>query len=158
MSSVNIGPDSNRVIESLSNLKWFVVMDPFPTAASDFWKAPGVESEELQTEVFFLPTTHGIEKSGSFVNSGRWAQWKHQALPAEGEIRNDNYIIAQLFLRMKKLYEEEGGAFPDPILNLTWEYSNQDDPPAEDLSAELNEKHLTTGLLLDPFLDAKHDH
>ncbi len=157
MSSVNVGPDSNRVIESLSNLKWFVVMDPFPTASSEFWHAPGVDPEEVQTEVFFLPTTHWIEKSGAFVNSGRWAQWKHQALPAEGDIKNDNYIIAQLFLRMRELYEEEGGAFPDPILNLTWEYSNQDDPPAEDLSAEINGKDLTTGLLLDTFLDAKDD-
>src|SRR5680860_949833 len=116
-----------------------------------------VDPEEVQTEVFFLPTTHWIEKSGAFVNSGRWAQWKHQALPAEGEIRNDNYIIAQLFLRLRKLYEEEGGAFPDPILNLTWEYSNLDDPPAEDLSAEINGKDLTTGLILDTFLDAKDD-
>ena len=31
MSSVNIGPDSNRIIKSLSALKWFVVMDPSPT-------------------------------------------------------------------------------------------------------------------------------
>ena len=81
MSSVNIGPDSNRVIESLSALKWFVVMDPFQTASSTFWKAPGVESKDVQTEVFFLPTSHWIEKAGSFVNSGRWVQWKHEALP-----------------------------------------------------------------------------
>ena len=157
MSSVNIGPDSNRVIESLSALKWFVVMDPFQTASSTFWKAPGVESKDVQTEVFFLPTTHWIEKSGAFTNSGRWAQWKHQALPPEGNIRNDNYILAQLFLRLRKLYEEEGGAFPDPILNLTWPYLNQDDPPTEELSAEINGKDLTTGLLLDTFLDAKDD-
>jgi formate dehydrogenase major subunit len=157
MSSVNIGPDSNRVIESLSNLRWFVVMDPFPTASSEFWDAPGVDPEDVQTEVFFLPTTHWIEKAGAFVNSGRWAQWKHQALPPEGDIKNDNYILAQLFLRMRKLYEEEGGVFPDPILNLTWNYSDQDDPPAEDLSAEINGRDLSTGLLLDTFLDAKDD-
>jgi formate dehydrogenase major subunit len=157
MSSVNIGPDSNRVIESLSALRWFVVMDPFPTASSEFWHAPGVDPEEVQTEVFFFPTTHWIEKSGAFVNSGRWAQWKHAALPPEGDIRNDNYILAQLFLRIKRLYEEEGGVFPDPILNLTWEYSNQDDPPLEELSAEINGRDLKTGLLLDTFLDAKDD-
>jgi formate dehydrogenase major subunit len=157
MSSVNIGPDSNRVIESLSTLKWFVVMDPFPTASSEFWHAPGVDPEDVQTEVFFLPTTHWIEKSGAFTNSGRWAQWKHAALPPEGDIRNDNYILAQLFLRLKRLYEEEGGVFPEPILNLTWPYSVPDDPPIEELSAEINGKDLTTGLLLDTFLDAKDD-
>jgi formate dehydrogenase major subunit len=157
MSSVNIGPDTNRILESLSALKWFVVMDPLPTSSSEFWRAPGVNPEDVETEVFFLPTTHWIEKSGAFTNSGRWAQWKHAALPPDGDIQDDNYIIAQLFLRIKKLYEEEGGVLPDPILNLTWPYSNQDNPPTEELSAEINGKNLETGLLLSTFLDAKDD-
>jgi len=157
MSSVNIGPDSNRIIESLSNLKWFVIMDPLPTASSEFWHAPGVDPADIQTEVFFLPTTHWIEKSGSFVNSGRWAQWKHPALPASEGIRDDSYIIAQLFLRIKELYKKEGGAFPDPILNLTWDYSNPDNPPLEELAQEINGRDLESGLQLETFLDAKDD-
>ena len=114
----------------------------------------------FETEVFFLPTTHWIEKSGSFVNSGRWAQWKHQALPAtEGDIRDDNYIIAQLFLRIRALYEEEGGAFPDPILNLTWDYSSADDPPLEELSARRSMATTSRAgpSARDTFLDAKDD-
>ena len=157
MSSVNVGADSNRVARSLANLKWFVVMDPLPTSSSEFWRAPGVDPAEVQTEVFFFPTTHWIEKSGAFVNSGRWVQWKHAALPPEGEIRDDNYILAQLFKRLKKLYQEEGGAFPDPILNLTWDYSNPENPPLEELSAEINGRNLNTGLLLSTFDDAKED-
>ena len=157
MSSVNIGPDSNRVIESLSNLEWFVIMDPFVTASADFWRAPGVDPAEVQTEVFFLPTTHWIEKSGAFTNSGRWVQWKHAALPPEGDIKNDNYIIAQLFKRIEALYEEEGGVFPEPILNLTWDYTNLDDPPLEELSAEMNGRDLNSGTLLETFADAQDD-
>ncbi len=157
MSSVNIGPDSNRVLEALSNLKWFVVMDPFPTASSEFWHAPGINPEDVDTEVFFLPTTHWIEKAGAFTNSGRWAQWKHAALPPEGDIRNDNYIMAQLFQRLRRLYNEEGGAFPDPILNLKWDYTNSDDPQAEELAQEINGRDLKTGLLLSSFADAKDD-
>ena len=157
MSSVNIGPDSNRIIESLSNLKWFVIMDPLETASSEFWHAPGVDPADVQTEVFFLPTTHWIEKSGAFTNSGRWAQWKHAALPAEPGIEDDNYILAQLFLRLKALYEEEGGPMPDAIVNLTWPYSNPDNPPLEELSQEINGRDLKSGLLLSTFLDAKDD-
>ena len=157
MSSVNIGPDSNRIIESLSNLKWFVIMDPLPTASSEFWHAPGVDPADVQTEVFFLPTTHWIEKSGSFVNSGRWVQWKHPALPATEGIRDDTYILAQLYLRIKELYEKEGGAFPDPILNLTWEYSSADNPPLEEIAQEINGRDLKSGLQLETFLDAKDD-
>jgi formate dehydrogenase major subunit len=157
MSSVNIGPDSNRIIESLSNLRWFVIMDPLPTASSEFWHAPGVDPEDVQTEVFFLPTTHWIEKSGSFTNSGRWAQWKHPALPAEKDIRDDNYILSRLFLRLRELYEEEGGPFPDPLRNLTWPYSDPENPPLEELAQEINGRDLKSGLLLSTFLDSKDD-
>ncbi|MPZ88927.1 MAG: molybdopterin-dependent oxidoreductase [Nitriliruptorales bacterium] len=157
MSSVNIGPDSNRIIESLSNLRWFVVMDPLPTASSEFWQAPGVDPETVQTEVFFFPTTHWIEKAGAFVNSGRWVQWKHAALPPIGEIKHDNWILAQLFLRLRALYEEEGGAMPDPILNLTWDYADQNTPGAEELAKEINGRDLSTGEQLSSFGDLKDD-
>ena len=44
-----------------------------------------------------VPTTHWIEKDGSFVNSGRWSQWKEQVLPPRGEARHDHWILAELF-------------------------------------------------------------
>ncbi len=157
MSSVNIGPDSNRVIRALSNLKWLVVMDPFPTASSEFWHGDGIDPASVDTEVFFLPTTHWIEKSGAFVNSGRWTQWKHAALPAEGELKDDVYILAQLLHRLRRLYQEEGGPFPDPIMDLTWPYSNPDNPPLEEVSKEINGVDLTTGRQLATFNDAKDD-
>jgi formate dehydrogenase major subunit len=157
MSSVNIGPDSNRQIETLSRLKWYVVMDPFPTASSEFWHGPGIDPSNIQTEVFFLPTTHWIEKSGSFTNSGRWAQWKHEALPIQGEIRNDVWILSGLLERLRELYRAEAGAFPDPIMNLSWDYTNPHDPPLEEVAREINGKDLSTGRQLASFDDAKED-
>ena len=64
-----------------------------------------------------LPATHWIEKDGSFTNSGRWAQWKEQVLPPEGEARHDHWIMAELFARVRELYQQQGGAFPDPVLD-----------------------------------------
>jgi formate dehydrogenase major subunit len=157
MSTINIGPDSNRMFEALSALRWFVVMDPLQTASSEFWKAPGVEPEQVQTEVFFFPTTHWIEKSGSFTNSGRWVQWKHAALPAHDEIADDNWILSQLFLRIRALYEEEGGAFPDPILNLTWDYTTPDNPDLEELAQEINGYDIAAGTRLSTFADLADD-
>lgn len=157
MSSVNIGPDSNRVIQALSRLKWLVVMDPFPTASSEFWHGEGIDPASVDTEVFFLPTTHWIEKAGAFVNSGRWTQWKHAALPAAGDVKDDAYILSQLLLRLQALYRAEGGAFPDPILNLDWPYSNPNNPPLEEVSREINGRDLTTGAQLSTFNDAKDD-
>src|SRR5919109_2958928 len=115
MTAASIGPDSNQVIQALGKLKWLVVMDALPTTSSEFWRAPGVDPASIQTEVFMLPTTHWIEKDGSFVNSGRWMQWKEAALPPEGEARHDHWILAELFDRVKTLYRQQGGKFPDAI-------------------------------------------
>ena len=130
MSGVNIGPDSSRMSESLGKLKWLVVMDPLPTATSEFWRQPGLDPKTIQTEVFFFPCTHWIEKDGSFVNSGRWAQWKCKVLDAPGQVKDDNWILGQLFLRLKALYAKEGGTLPEPILNLKWNYSEPGQPVA----------------------------
>src|SRR5437764_889020 len=106
MTATSIGPDSNRVMEALGNLKWLVVMDPLPTTSSEFWHAPGMDPASIKTEVFMLPTTHWIEKDGSFVNSGRWSQWKDQVLPTppEDKARHDHWILADLFNRVRTLY------------------------------------------------------
>jgi len=32
----------------------------------------------------------------------------------------------ELYFRVKKLYQKEKGAYPDPILNLTWKYGEKD--------------------------------
>ena len=120
MTATSIGPDSNQVLQALSNLKWLCVMDAFATTSSEFWHAPGMEPGKVQTEVFMLPATHWIEKDGSFTNSGRWAQWKDQVLPPEGEARHDHWILAELFQRVHDLYQQQGGKFPAPVLELTF--------------------------------------
>ncbi len=157
MSDVNIGPDSNRISQSLGNLKWLVVMDPLPTATSEFWRRPGVDSKSIQTEVFMFPCTHWIEKDGSFVNSGRWAQWKYKVLDPPGQVKDDNWIIGQLFLRLKALYKKEGGTLPEPILNLKWDYANPGNPSLDELAQEVNGFDLTTGNRLPAFSACKDD-
>src|SRR5690348_2525650 len=107
MTATSIGPDSNQVLQALSNLKWLCVMDPLPTTSSEFWNAPGMDPSKIQTEVFMLPATHWIEKDGSFTNSGRWAQWKEQVLPPEGNSMHDHWIMAELFARVKALYQSQ---------------------------------------------------
>src|SRR5947209_9514244 len=115
MTAASIGPDANQVQQALANLKWLVLMDPLPTTSSEFWHAPGVDSSQVKTEVFILPTTHSIEKDGSFANSARWSQRKDQVIPPQGQARHDHWILADLFNRVKKLYQAQGGKRPDPI-------------------------------------------
>src|ERR687887_637947 len=157
MTATSIGPDSNQVLQALSNLKWLCVMDAFPTTSSEFWRAPGIDPSKVQTEVFLLPTTHWIEKDGSFTNSGRWAQWKDQVLPPEGDSRHDHWILADLFDRVRTLYERGGGAFPDPIIDLTFDYADPRKPTLGELAREVNGKDLKTGKQMKSFKDLKDD-
>jgi len=157
MTATSIGPDSNQVLEGLAKLKWLVVMDPLPTTSSEFWRRPGIDPKSIQTEVFMLPTTHWIEKDGSFVNSGRWMQWKDQVIQPQGNARHDHWITAELFDRVKKLYKASGGKFPDPILNLTLEYKDPLKPTLDELLQEMNGKDLTTGKRMASFANLKAD-
>jgi formate dehydrogenase major subunit len=157
MTATSIGPDSNQVLQALSKLKWLCVMDPLPTTSSEFWSAPGMDASTVQTEVFMLPATHWIEKDGSFTNSGRWAQWKEQVLPPEGEARHDHWIMAELFERVRDLYRQQGGTFPDPILALTAQYRDARKPDLDEIAQEINGKDLTTGKRLATFGALKDD-
>jgi formate dehydrogenase major subunit len=157
MTATSIGPDSNQVMKALSRLKWLVVMDPLPTTSSEFWKAPGLDSKSIQTEVFMLPTTHWIEKDGSFTNSGRWAQWKEQVIPPEGKARHDHWIMADLFDRVRKLYKSQGGKFQDPVLALTLPYKDPVKPELDEIAQEINGRDLNTGKRLTSFALLKDD-
>src|SRR5882672_7193612 len=157
MTATSIGPDSNQILQALSNLKWLVVMDPLPTTSSEFWRAPGMDPAKIQTEVFMLPTTHWIEKDGSFVNSGRWSQWKEQVIPPEGEARHDNWILADLFDRVKTMYRQQGGKFPDPLLAMTLDYYVPKKPELKEIAREINGKDLLTGLQMTSFANLKAD-
>ncbi len=151
MTATSIGPDSNQVLEALSRLKWLCVMDPFRTTSSEFWNAPGMNPAKVQTEVFMLPATHWIEKDGSFTNSGRWVQWKDQVLPPEGEARHDHWILAELFLRVRELYEAQGGRYPDPVRELTMPYKDPRKPQLDEIAREINGSSLRTGKRLETF-------
>jgi formate dehydrogenase major subunit len=157
MTATSIGPDSNQVLEALGKLKWLCVMDPFATTSSEFWNAPGMNPAKIQTEVFMLPATHWIEKDGSFTNSGRWAQWKDQVLPPEGQSRHDHWILAELFTRVRALYQQQGGTYPDPVRELTLAYKDPRKPTLDEIAQEINGRDLSTGKRMAKFADLKDD-
>ena len=92
----------------------------------------------MQTEVFLLPAANFAEKDGSFVNSARWIQWKWKAVDPPGEARADQEIVARIFLKVRELYEQEGGTYPDPVRSLNWWYSNPVQPSFDEVCKELN--------------------
>jgi formate dehydrogenase major subunit len=145
MNGVMIGPDQHKNIDALKKADWLVVGEIYPDETSEFWRAPGTTADEMKkinTTVYRLPCAGFAEKDGSMTNSARWLQWKNVALPPPGDARLDQDIVAQIFLRVRDLYRKEGGKFPDPILNLTWPYTDPEHPALADLAKEINGKAL----------------
>nr|MCD2486604.1 hypothetical protein [Staphylococcus aureus] len=89
------------------------IMDPLVTDTSTFWKNHGeqndVKTEDIQTEVFRLPTTCFAEEEGAIDNSGRWLQWHWKGADAPGEARTDVEIMSGIYQQLKAAYAKEGG-------------------------------------------------
>ncbi len=141
-------PNRRKLTTALSKLKLLVIMDPLDTETARFWENHGeyndVDTANIQTEVFQLPSTCFAEDTGSLTNSARWLQWHWAGGTPPGEAKSDVWIMAQLGQRLKALYQKEGGTFPDPIVNLTWNYKDPGDPTPEELAMELNGSVLET--------------
>src|SRR6266568_1720414 len=151
MNGVMIGPDSQKNIDALKKADWLVVCEIYPDETSEFWKSPGITPDEMKninTAVYRLPGAGFAEKDGTFVNSARWLQWKYIAVPPPGDAKVDQEILARLFLRVRELYREQGGAFPAPILNAWFPYTDPKNPSLAELAKEINGKALAD--LTDP--------
>ena len=151
MNGVMIGPDSQKNIDALKKADWLVVCEIYPDETSEFWRAPGISTDEMKninTTVYRLPGAGFAEKDGTFVNSARWLQWKNVALPPPGQAKLDQEILATIFLKTRELYQKEGGKFPDPILNASFAYTNPYNPSLAEVAKEINGKALAD--LTDP--------
>ena len=139
-------PNKAKLNACLAKLKFLVIADPLATETSEFWRNFGehndVDPRAIQTEVFRLPTSCFAEENGSLTNSSRWLQWHWQGAPPPGEARSDLEIMGELFTRMRALYRSEGGAFPDPILKLSWPYARPNSPSPQELAMEYSGKAL----------------
>ncbi len=166
MNPVAGGPNSTKMIAALSKLKWLIVADCFETETAAFWNArklaekyyPSVgDPASIATEVFLLPAGCFAEKDGAFINSSRWLQWKHAALDPPGQAMRDQDIIARLFLKVRDLYQKEGGVAAEPFLHMSWNYANPTAPSLEEVARELNGREIVTSRQLAGFSELKDD-
>jgi formate dehydrogenase major subunit len=152
MNPVGLGPNSKKMIAALSKLKWMVVAENSEIETATFWKAPkeygGAPPSQIPTEVFLLPAANFAEKDGSFTNSSRWMQWKWKALDPPGVAKSDQEIVSRIVLAVQNLYRKEGGVVPEPVLNISWNYTNPANPDLGEVLKEINGKAL--GDIKDP--------
>ncbi len=116
------GANAGKNRKAMANLDWLVNVNIFDNETGSFWKGPEMNPEKIKTEVFMLPACVSVEKEGSITNSGRWMQWRYQGPKPLGNSRPDGDIIMDLGNKLKEIYKKEKGTFPDPIVNLKWDY------------------------------------
>ena len=113
------GANAGKNRKAMANLDWMVNVNIYDNETASFWRGPGEDPKKIKTEVFFLPCAVSIEKEGSITNSGRWMQWRYKGPESRGESKTDGHIMTELYEAIRALYVKDGGAFPEPIKNLS---------------------------------------
>jgi formate dehydrogenase major subunit len=131
------GANANKTREAIGKLDWMVNVNLFDNETGSFWNGPGMDPASIKTEVFMLPACVSVEKEGSITNSGRWMQWRYQGPKPLGNSLPDGDIILALGEKIKALYKD-GGVFPEPILNLKWDYETDGAYDPHKVAKEIN--------------------
>jgi formate dehydrogenase major subunit len=133
--------------KAMAALDWLVVRDLVEVETATFWKdSPEIETGELRTEnigteVFFLPAAAHTEKDGCFTNTQRLLQWHEKAVEAPGDCRSDLQFFYHLGRKIRAKLAGSSEERDRPILDLTWDYPTEGphaEPDAEAVLAEIN--------------------
>lgn len=107
--------------QDLANLDWLVVADSVSSATASFWRLLE-DAAAVSTTVFLLPVAAGPEKEGIRPSGSRLLQYQPAAVAPFSDSRSEAQIVAELFRRVRNLYDTKGGTAPDPILNVRWDF------------------------------------
>lgn len=137
----------------MSHLKWLVVRDYSMIESATWWKdGPEIESgelrtEDIETEVFFLPAANHMEKSGTFTQTQRMLQWREQAVTPPGEAQSELEFFYELGKRIRERLADSTDPRDRPLLDLTWDYpvDEHGEPDAEAVLREINGYRLAEG-------------
>jgi formate dehydrogenase major subunit len=147
----------NQTYAALDKLEWLAAFDLWETDTSVFWKRPGANPQDIKTEVFLFPAADSLEKEGSVSNSGRWIQWRYQAVKPHGDAQSDLWYLNRLALELKQLYKEDAKAVcPEPVVNLNWNYGAEA-PDPHLVAREINGYTVADRKQLANFLGLKDD-
>jgi formate dehydrogenase major subunit len=153
---------------AMAKLKWLVVRDVNMIESATFWKdGPEIETgelrtEDIDTEVFFLPAATHVEKAGTFTQTQRMVQWRHKAVDPPGDCRPELDFYFRLGQLVRERLKDSTLERDRPLLDLTWDYEVDEhgEPLAESVLAEINGRYLTgprAGQPLDGFTDMRAD-
>jgi formate dehydrogenase major subunit len=143
-----VGSANSKLMRlALGKLDWLVIRDFQPTESGLFWKdspeheTGEVRTEDIQTEVFFLPAAAHTEKDGNFTNTQRLLQWHYKACEPPGEARSELHWIYHLGKLIRSKLAGSDDPKDRPILDLTWDYPLKglhDEPDAYHVLQEIS--------------------
>jgi formate dehydrogenase major subunit len=148
----------------MANLDWLVVRDLAMIESASFWKdSPEIETgeivpEECRTEVFFFPAASHVEKEGTFTQTQRMLQWREKALEPTGDQRSDLWFFYHLGRMTKERLATSTDPRDKPIQDLNWNYDvHGDEPSADSVLRAINGHDLTTGKVVNGYMELKAD-
>jgi formate dehydrogenase major subunit len=130
----------------LANLDWLVVRDLQMIESASFWQnGPEIatgeqQTDQIGTEVFFLPAASHVEKAGTFTNTQRMLQWRTKAVEPPGDSRSELQFYYELGQRIRQKLRDSTDEMDRPILDLAWDYpvDEHGDPDGEAVLREIN--------------------
>jgi formate dehydrogenase major subunit len=148
----------------MAQLTWLVVRDLNMIESATYWKdGPEIETgelktEEIGTEVFFLPAAAHTEKSGTFTQTQRMLQWHHKAVDPPGDCRSELEFFHLLGQKLRERLRDSELERDRPLLDLTWDYpvDEKGEPSADAVLREIN-GFGPDGQLLNSYLQMKPD-
>jgi formate dehydrogenase major subunit len=149
----------------LANLEWLVVRDLQMIESATFWQSSSeistgeLVTEQIATEVFFLPAASHVEKEGTFTQTQRLLQWRDKAVEPPGDARSDLWFYFHLGRILRERLKDSTDPRDRPLLDLTWDYPTHgetQDPSAEAVLREINGVG-PDGRALSTYMDMKDD-
>ena len=131
---------------AMSHLKWMVVRDFSLIESATWWKdGPEIETgelntEDIDTEMFFLPAANHTEKAGTFTQTQRLVQWRNKAVNPPGDAQSELDFFYELGQAVREKLKDSDDPRDRPLLDMTWDYPVDDEGEvdAEAVVREIN--------------------
>lgn len=114
--------------KALAGLKWLVVRDLRLIETATFWKDSAeiqsgeLKTEDIATEVFFMPAATHVEKAGTFTQTQRLVQWREKALDPPGDCQPELEFFHEMGVRIRKRLAGSTDPRDQALLDMTWDY------------------------------------
>jgi formate dehydrogenase major subunit len=149
-----------------SKLDWMVVRDIVEIESASWWyDSPEIETgelktEEIATEVFFLPAAAHTEKDGSFTNTQRLLQWHWKATEPKEDARSELWFFFHLGRMIKSKLKESKESRDELVQMLQWDYPTHSavlEPDAETVLKEIGGYETESGKALPDYKSLEDD-